>query len=97
MGASREPILLEDWKHGRRRGIMQQTYQPDKLAIVCMLDRMHKAKRVHHSLLLDEARRQEADTTFANCYDWLIEHDVPFQYDTHLGLWLFCGIPVTYW
>jgi hypothetical protein len=61
-----------------------------------MLDRLNRAKRIYSSSHIDEQQRQEADVTFADSFDWLVEHEVPFHYDGDIDLWLYSGVPVVY-
>ncbi|MBV9227935.1 MAG: hypothetical protein JOZ18_01385 [Chloroflexi bacterium] len=56
-------------------------------SVLIMLDKLNKAKRIYDQAT-DENERREADTMFADCYDWLTNHHIPIYYDQESNLWL---------
>ena len=52
-----------------------------------MLDKLNNAKRTYEHAT-DEHEKQEADSMFADCYDWLTTHHIPIYYDHESNLWL---------
>ena len=55
--------------------------------VFIMLDRLNQAKRVYDQTA-DEDEKRQADSMFADCYDWLTTHHIPIYYDHESNLWL---------
>jgi hypothetical protein len=55
--------------------------------VLFFLDRMNKARRIYEQTE-DAQERREMDTLFADCYDWLTSHHIPFYFDAKPQLWL---------
>lgn len=50
------------------------------------LDELNNARR-RFEKAMDEDIKQKADLEFADCYDWLVTHDVPIYYEEEPKLW----------
>ena len=55
--------------------------------VLVKLDKLNNSRRVFERST-DEDIRRIADLDFANCYDWLIAHNVPVCYDKGPKLWI---------
>ncbi len=66
---------------------MQQTERPTPLKVITMLDKLNNARRLYEKAA-DTKTRHRADRTFADCYCWFIQQDIPIEYDKELHFWL---------
>ncbi len=55
--------------------------------VLVKLDKLNNSRRVFERST-DEDIRRIADLDFANCYDWLIAHNVLVCYDEGPKLWI---------
>ena len=60
------------------------------LKVATMLDKLNNAKNVYEKTT-NQHIQQEADRTFADCYDWFIQQSLAIEYDKKLHCWLFMG------
>ena len=63
----------------------QSTSVPFSIFII--LDKLNNAKRTYDQTT-NQHEKQQADRTFADCYDWLTTHHIPIYYDQESNLWL---------
>ncbi|HTI15790.1 MAG TPA: hypothetical protein VL461_14700, partial [Dictyobacter sp.] len=57
------------------------------LIVLLKLDELNEARRIYEETT-DEGLKAWADVEFADCYDWLVSHDILFYYDREAKLWL---------
>lgn len=55
--------------------------------VVLKLDKLNNTRRLFEEAT-DEDIKRKADVEFADCYDWLIAHDVLIYYDKKPKLWV---------
>lgn len=58
--------------------------------VTIMLDRLNSSKFLYDATT-NESDKQEADKTFADCYDWFTQQHFAIDYDERCHLWLFAG------
>lgn len=65
-------------------------YAKNKPKVFIMLDKLNNARNLYERAPNKQAR-QEADRTFADCYDWFIQKRFAIEYNQKLHRWLFIG------
>lgn len=71
---------------------MSKIEKPTFLHIIIMLDKLNSAKK-QYDQTSDEKTRQDADRTFADCYNWFTQRDISINYDPALQRWFLQDAP----
>ena len=58
--------------------------------VFVMLDTLNKARNLYEQAPNKQVR-QEANKTFADCYDWFIQQELAIKYSPNLRRWIFTG------